>query len=124
MAKKSSKVSQIDVMQFKGLVVSRAVVYYRMLPMHWRSSIDLSDFVQMGMVCLLDRLKAYDPKRGAISTLVYTAIDNCYKGLFEKISYKKRAAEVVDFETMAYSVLDTVAKESLDLIAEAEISVK
>jgi hypothetical protein len=95
-----------------------------MLPAHWKASIDFLDFVHMGLMGLMDRMKVFDPKKGAASTLAYSILDSCYKGFLERISYKKRTAELVDYEKVAYGVPDYRAKESLDVMLEAEISVQ
>lgn len=88
-----------EVHLYKGIVVDRALFYYRMLnPAHHRW-MGLDDFISEGLTFVIESLPKYDPKKHTqVQTFVYVIVSNYYKSMLFAGSCKKRRAVVIGID--------------------------
>lgn len=99
------KTKQVDLEQYRGMVYSRAIHCYNLLPASVKGWTDVEDLVQDGML-FLDRVvhqrggrtARYDATRSSFSTWIYSAVSNFYQGWAAAANCKKRFAIIVSLE--------------------------
>lgn len=103
----------------KGLVISRAAVSYRKLPRHWQERIMFEDFVADGVCFLGQRMKSWDPTKGAPTTLAFVTLNNYYNSVLLNHMGPKRGAEVQSIDDVLTGIQD-VGEELLQSALTAE----
>lgn len=125
--KPKKAVQVVDILQYKGLIVSRAAIFFRMLPLHWRDRTDFLDFVSDGVWFVLSRLPKWNAKKGKVTTFIVFSLDNYYRGYLTALISKKRGdkkgVEHVCFDEILGGVKD-IRQDLVRQIAHASVSVE
>lgn len=103
----------------KGLVTARASVAYRKLPRHWQARIRFEDLVADGVCFLGQRMKNWDPSKGAQTTLAFVTLNNYYNSMLLNHMGPKRGAEVQSIDDVLTGIQD-VGEEMLQSALTAE----
>lgn len=105
------------------LVIKLARQYYPSLPAHVQAHLDLEDFIQMGVLRVLQCLPKHDPSRGARTTFAHHVVRSWYLEIVR--SYKR-----MKHPQQAFVALDVPAalavgyRPDLERIALAEARVE
>ncbi len=103
----------------KGLVIARAAVAYRKLPMHWQQRIQFEDLVADGVCFLGQRMKNWDKTKGLPTTLAFVTLNNYYNSVLLNHMGPKRGAEVQSIDDVLTGI-EQVGEEMLETALNSE----
>lgn len=112
------KVEPVDVLKYKGLIVSRAAIFFRMLPVNWRDRIEFTDFVSDGICFVIERLPKWNAKKGKVTTFIAYAVDNYYRGYLTALISKKRGSKKGTEQVCIDEIVGGVKDVKQDLLAQ------
>lgn len=86
--------------KYHGLIWSRAIAHYQMLPVHIQKVVDVEDFVQEGYIFAAKRMEShFDSTQSKASSFLYGILSNFYKNLLSQYTNKTRGAITVGIDT-------------------------
>lgn len=98
----------VAALDYKGIVVQRALSHFESIPQHLRGLTSVDDLISEGMLFVGSKVLAnctgtrkaarHDISRGAISTLVHTAVNNFFIGYVKSLTCRKRGAVTVSYD--------------------------